>query len=309
MSGHFPAGRLVTPNPTLSQTMQRARAVLGIDAAWTLHEPSGVALLSEEGTAWRRALVGASYDIFIGKATHESHDEKPTGSAPNAEALLAAARRIAPGTEVMVVAVDMPMATGSITKRRCADDLVSREFGRYQCGTHSPTAQRPGRLAETIREQFRSLEYQLATARTTAGTEHRLIEVYPHPALVRLCDTDCRLPCKVAKWRKYWPGRSRTEGIDRLRTEYRKIADHLARTGLSAIPEQLSDPPLLDRLTQYKAIEDQLDAIVSAWVATKYLNGRAVPYGDDTAAIWIPAPRAADMNATLVPTAETLTVL
>lgn len=37
-----------------------------------------------------------------------------------------------------------------------------------------------------------------------------------------------------------------------------------------------------------KACEDIIDAIVCAWVATTALDGKAIPYGDADAAIWIP---------------------
>jgi predicted RNase H-like nuclease len=37
-----------------------------------------------------------------------------------------------------------------------------------------------------------------------------------------------------------------------------------------------------------KAYEDQLDAVVCAYVAIAALEGRAESYGDDVSAIWVP---------------------
>jgi len=37
-----------------------------------------------------------------------------------------------------------------------------------------------------------------------------------------------------------------------------------------------------------KAFEDQLDAVVCARVAIEVLEGRALPYGDEVSAAWIP---------------------
>lgn len=37
-----------------------------------------------------------------------------------------------------------------------------------------------------------------------------------------------------------------------------------------------------------KRYEDSLDALVCAWAGAKYLEGAAMPYGDATAAIWVP---------------------
>lgn len=39
---------------------------------------------------------------------------------------------------------------------------------------------------------------------------------------------------------------------------------------------------------QLKAFEDKLDAIICAWAGICVFEGTAVPFGDDTSAIWIP---------------------
>jgi len=44
---------------------------------------------------------------------------------------------------------------------------------------------------------------------------------------------------------------------------------------------------------QLKAYEDALDAVICAWVAVCVLEGRAIPYGDENSAIWIPNPQRA----------------
>ena len=43
-------------------------------------------------------------------------------------------------------------------------------------------------------------------------------------------------------------------------------------------------------MIELKAYEDALDAIVCAWIAICALEARAVPFGDETSAIWIPLP-------------------
>jgi hypothetical protein len=40
---------------------------------------------------------------------------------------------------------------------------------------------------------------------------------------------------------------------------------------------------------QGKAYEDALDAVICAWVAVCALEGRAIPFGDEDSAIWIPS--------------------
>ncbi|WP_234837826.1 DUF429 domain-containing protein [Sinorhizobium meliloti] len=39
---------------------------------------------------------------------------------------------------------------------------------------------------------------------------------------------------------------------------------------------------------EMKAFEDMLDAIVCAWVGACVLDMRAMAYGDETSAIWVP---------------------
>ncbi len=61
------------------------RAVLGIDAAWTERQPSGVALVVDNGAGWRLHKIAASYKAF----TDEADDGRYTrhlGSKPDPEA-------------------------------------------------------------------------------------------------------------------------------------------------------------------------------------------------------------------------------
>ena len=42
--------------------------VLGIDAAWTAHNPSGVALVQRAEQGWRCLALAPSYDAFLALA-------------------------------------------------------------------------------------------------------------------------------------------------------------------------------------------------------------------------------------------------
>ena len=46
------------------------RALLGIDAAWTEVQPSGVALVVDEGAGWQLVKVAASYRAFTDHAAN-----------------------------------------------------------------------------------------------------------------------------------------------------------------------------------------------------------------------------------------------
>ena len=52
-------------------------SVLGIDAAWTAHHPSGIALVRHTAEGWRCELLAPSYDAFIKQASgHECNPEQ-----------------------------------------------------------------------------------------------------------------------------------------------------------------------------------------------------------------------------------------
>jgi predicted RNase H-like nuclease len=264
-------------------------AILGIDAAWTAGRPSGVALLDEQGGRWHCVALAPSYAQFDGLAAGRAVDwlARPLGSAPDLAALLAASRRLLDGKSVQVIAVDMPLSLEPIRGRRAADAAVSRAFGAQGCAVHSPSAERPGALADRLRADAENLGYPLATAKTPAGQTRALLEVYPHPALLRLLDARYRLPYKVANRRKYWPDASPDECLARVRQQLDAIRCALQRA-VDGVPLDL--PPLADiaSAASLKAIEDSLDALVCGWVGIQYLAGRCRAYGDDTAAIWIP---------------------
>jgi predicted RNase H-like nuclease len=116
-----------------------------------------------------------------------------------------------------------------------------------------------------------------------------LIETYPHPALLTLCDAPLRVQYKVAKWRRYWPGAKPKEAVHLLLEQFRRIVRALCDNGVRGLvlPFDLGEDFLSP--TRLKPFEDALDAVVSAWVGVTYRNGRAQAFGDDSAAIWVPA--------------------
>jgi predicted RNase H-like nuclease len=104
---------------------------------------------------------------------------------------------------------------------------------------------------------------------------------------VELFDARQRLPYKAAKVRSYWPEVSPADRQAHLYSEWREIAARLDHeiAGVEAVLPRLEATA---KAWEIKAYEDTLDAIVCAWVATCALDGRATPFGDENAAIWIP---------------------
>lgn len=261
------------------------RAVIGIDAAWTEQQPSGVALCVEEGGKWRCEAVAPSYDDFIALADGRAIDwcrPRIPGSSPKPERILGAARAMAPGSSIAAVALDLPLARGPITGRREVDQMVSRTFGAMGCGVHSPSPARPGRISTVVRQGFERLGFHLATV----GPEDRpaILEVYPHTALLSLLHAEFRLPYKVSKSGRYWPGEPVKVRCERLLEQWQRILAALRKV----MSVDLELPRSFASLAGMKRYEDALDAVVCAWVAMAFLAGNAQPLGDDEAAIWTP---------------------
>lgn len=262
--------------------------VLGIDAAWTATQPSGVALVHRVGARWSCRAVAPSYAAFEQASRGEPIDWKAPAAAgkPDAEQLLAAATRLV-GHTPDVVAVDMPVATVEITGRRAADREVSRRFGAQGCSTHSPSTVRPGTLGAALSRQFETAGFDIATSTTAPGTHGKLLEVYPHPALLALLNRDHRVPYKVSKSTKYWRGAPLAVRIEKLLAEFDAILSGLS-AHIDGIALRLPTRQDVDSLSSLKQYEDGIDALVCCWIGCQYLDGQAAPLGDATGAIWCP---------------------
>jgi predicted RNase H-like nuclease len=264
-------------------------AVLGIDAAWTESRPSGVALVKKSGPTWTCVGVAPSYEAFLALPQGVMVDWEGTfrGSKPDPCALLEAAKRLLMGETVSVVTVDMPVSLRLVNGRREADNAISKEFGKQHCGTHTPSAHRPGRIGERLTKGFEDEGYPLAVKGNCENMVRRLVEAYPHPALLALLNANDRIPYKVAKTGKYWKGVSLEKRIQNLLEQHAKIIKALSEQ-IAGIPMELPHHESIKSLSGLKPYEDALDALVCAWVGIKYLRDEAKPYGNENAAIWVP---------------------
>ena len=252
--------------------------VLGIDAAWTTRNPSGVALVEGGPDGWRLIECRASYGQFLGI---------DCGHTANPLALLARSAELG-GRPVDLVAVDMPMARSPISKYRESDRAVSREFGARHCSTHTPSVERPGRVSDRMREAFEGAGYPLAT---DAVVGRAAVEVYPHTALLALTGEAMRLRYKYGNTAKYWRGGGRAERREKLISVWAQIV--LALDGeIEGVESAMPLPPSDSSAVAMKAFEDTLDAVVCAWVGACVLEGRAKALGDGDSAIWVPLERA-----------------
>jgi predicted RNase H-like nuclease len=268
---------------SVTETKPQSRAVLGVDAAWAEAQPSGVALAVERSGGWFLAAVDASYGQFIDRANGIYASEKrPRGSKPNAAALLNAARKIC-GQDIDVVAVDMPIAHHQIEGRRACDQLISQTYGAKGAGTHTPSAERPGKISDALCAEFGAQGFGLCVRAPARGP----FEVYPHPALIEFLNAPYRLEYKVSNRGKYWRELSERERRLKLVAVWAQI--------VAALEHSLEDvsvvllPPAPDvSVWCLKTYEDKLDAVICAAAAIACLHGKATAFGDEDAAIWVP---------------------
>lgn len=140
-------------------------------------------------------------------------------------------------------------------------------------------------MSDKLRADFEEAGYPLCTdALAIPG----LIEVYPHPALIELTGAARRLCYKFDKRRKYWKLDTESVRRRRLIAVWEDIQRQIS-SEIEGIDCHLRFPdPERASNQEWKSHEDMLDAIVCAWVAICALGGRAVPFGDQVSAIWIP---------------------
>ena len=182
----------------------------------------------------------------------------------------------------------MPVATTPITSRRAADTAISSRFGPRGCAVHSPSAERPGAIADQLRADFAALGYSLHT-NDREQTTPALIECYPHVALLALLKRDYRVPYKMSRSGQYWKAEklTRSERIKRLLEQFRAIKAGLD-LHISGIPEFIPKPSEVTTLTSLKPVEDMLDGLICAWIGIEHIEGRTIGLGNHTAAIWVP---------------------
>jgi predicted RNase H-like nuclease len=262
--------------------VKQQRAVIGIDAAWTLTNPTGVALVINRGEGWELADVAGSYSEFLA-IKGDQPIIRHLGSIPDPSALISAGS-IKAGSEINLVAIDMPLSMTPITGRRVSDNIISSLYGARGAGTHTPSALRPGKVSDELRTGFDKIGYPLAVSEISGPS---IVEVYPHPALIELANAARRLPYKHAKIGKYWPNDVPSVRRQLLFDIWQQIIE-LLDARIIGFASALELPSSDARGHEMKAFEDKLDAVVCAWVGACVLDGMAVAHGDAESAIWVP---------------------
>jgi len=277
------------------------KVVLGIDAAWTAAQPSGIALVRSRGRRWECVALAPSYASFLALADGAALDAvratkragrtrasvdwsvRPRGDVPDPRALHAASMRLA-GAAPDVIAIDMPLADTPILARRAADNAIASAYATRGLGAHSPSPERPGPIAHAMCTGFAALGYRVGTTATNAGTPRTMLEVFPHATAIDLVGASYRVPYKLGRIRQYWPERSATARRRALLAQWtairRALDAHIGGIEL-AIPRGAT-------LAGLKRYEDALDAVLCAYTGIAYMAKSIRAYGDTSGAVWAP---------------------
>jgi predicted RNase H-like nuclease len=230
--------------PSMSDRRNLLHRFVGVDPAWAIDQRhSGVAVL--EGGERGAELVALSSQIH---------------SLDGITQLIR--QHLAPN---LVVAIDASLIVSNHTGQRPCERSIGQAFGCFGASCHSTNRSRRHfdsgeRLVSRLaREGFRhGLPLSLATRRPGRW----LIEVYPHPAMVRLFNLGRILPYKKG------PIPERRAGLTQLQAYIGELMT--SGRGLKASPclEQLLEARPQDRRGRaLKMLEDLLDAVFCAYLA------------------------------------------
>jgi len=212
---------------------------VGVDLAWGERQPTGVAALDARG-----ALVHVS--------------------AQTDDASITAA--LAPYTTgACVVGIDAPLVVVNATGNRPAEKALNTDFHRFEAGAHP---------SNTGKAEFAGVPRgaRLATSLDLDMDPHsraprRALEVYPHAATVALFDLERTLKYKNKPGRPFAGLRDELLRLARLLEGLRDaplpllLDDHDPWHNLVAGVQEAS------RKSELRRVEDQVDAVVCAYVA------------------------------------------
>jgi predicted RNase H-like nuclease len=273
--------------------------VLGIDAAWTAANPSGIALVTvATGHMPQLLRVARTCGEFTSDRILSTSDwlsTPPSGGPLNINQLLDAIKKYT-GALPSVIVLDIPLSPLPICGRRPADNAISTEYAKQWAGTHTPSRERPGPVSAALYRQLTGAGYNWVDVSKPGHLNEHIrcfIETYPHPVIVDMLELKKRLCYKVTKRRKYWPSLTSEERWTNVATELDRLRGALASRihGLAdRIPEArvLLDAVSKGRGIVFKGLEDALDAVVCAFTGCEFLAGCAHAFGDQHSAIWVP---------------------
>ncbi len=170
----------------------------------------------------------------------------------------------APVPEAAMVAVDAPTLIPNATGMRLPDRLAHKYFGKYHAGCY-PANQSSSFAYRTIGFglSLESRGFQHAPIITAQQLGRYQIEAFPHPAIVHLFGLE-----RILKYKKGLLAERRAE-LAKLR---HYICDRLPllEPSLNITQSKQLLPEIPTSGTAVKAVEDQLDSIICAYIGAHW---------------------------------------
>jgi predicted RNase H-like nuclease/ppGpp synthetase/RelA/SpoT-type nucleotidyltranferase len=226
---------------------------LGVDLAWGVRRPTGLAVLDEDGRLVHVAAVKTDDEIVATLEPYVDND--------------------------CLVAIDAPLIVTNPSGNRPAEAALNKDFARFDAGAHPSNTSKP-----EFSQQPRGARIAARLGldmNPRSNRRRRAIEVYPHPATVALF--------RLGRTLKYKHKSGRD--VDQLRAELLMLLGLLE--GLtSADPPLLLDNPSWHALrtaaesavrkSELRVVEDQVDAVLCAYIALFATRApdRTTTYGD-----------------------------
>ncbi|GEP39979.1 GTP pyrophosphokinase [Nocardioides psychrotolerans] len=219
---------------------------IGIDLAWGERQPTGVAVLDDDARLLALAAVRTDEEIAAVLAPYADGD--------------------------CLVAIDAPLIVINPTGSRAAEKALSKDFRRFEAGTHPSNLAKPEFADGTRGARVSSLLGLDMNPRS--GRARRAIEVYPHPATVVLFGLPRTLKYKAKAGRD----------LELLRGELLILMTHLESVVTTEVTwaDLRAQVETATRKSQLRVVEDQVDAVVCAYVALfrQRHPERVTTYGD-----------------------------
>ena len=211
---------------------------VGVDLAWGERRPSGLAVLDGDGRLLHLSAAQGDEEILETLAPYVDGD--------------------------CVVALDAPLIVRNATGNRPAEADLNRDFAPFDAGAHPSNTGKPefrdgtrgGRLCSRLGLDLNP----------RSGRARRAIEVYPHPATISLFHLGRTLKYKQKTGRSLEELRSELTVLMGL-VEGLSAADPAMHVAGDAWAALVADVAAANRKSQLRVVEDQVDAVLCAYVA------------------------------------------
>jgi predicted RNase H-like nuclease len=243
----------------LEPSQAEAIVSIGVDLAWSARNPTGLAAIR--------------WDVRNNAQAAELLALGPDEPALTDDAIIAYIRQVMQddGRQSVLVAVDAPLSVPNETGRRPGEAQFGAVFARFHAGAHPANRKRLGGYnngevrGEVLLRRLAEMGIRHAAVISPRQPTRQAFEVYPHPAMISLFGLE-----RVLKY-KHQVGTGHEERYAAFRAYQGYLRGLAGATPALVLPDLLlSDVHLAGRGAALKRYEDQLDAVLCAYIGLYY---------------------------------------